>query len=61
MVFGGGLGWLTFLSLPLANYLVPYNMFPGILAEVSLTLRLLVISVNGQRWKEQACAASIGT
>ena len=26
----GGLGWLTFLSPPLANYLSPYNMAPGI-------------------------------
>jgi Domain of unknown function (DUF4386) len=25
----GGLGWLTFLSPPLANYLSPYNLAPG--------------------------------
>jgi hypothetical protein len=30
MVFSG-LGWLTFLSPPLANYRSPYNMAPGIL------------------------------
>jgi hypothetical protein len=50
----GGLGWLTFLSPPLANYLSPYNLAPGILGEGVLTLWLLVIGVNEQRWKEQA-------
>jgi len=50
----GGLGWLTFLSPPLANHLYPYNLAPGILGEGSLTLWLLVIGVNEQRWKEQA-------
>jgi hypothetical protein len=53
----GGLGWLTFLSPPLANYLSPYNLAPGILGEGSLTLWLLVMGVNAQRWKEQASAA----
>src|SRR2546425_5941921 len=53
----GGLGWLTFVSPPLANYLSPYNMVPGVLGEGSLTLWLLVIGVNVQRWKEQASAA----
>jgi hypothetical protein len=53
----GGLGWLTFLSPPLANYLSPYNMAPGILGEGALTLWLLVMGVNVQRWREQASAA----
>jgi len=53
----GGLSWLTFLSPPLANHLSPYNLAPGILVEGSLTLWLLVIGVNVQRWKEQASAA----
>jgi len=52
-----GLGWLTFLSPPLANYLSPYILAPGALGEGSLTLWLLVIGVNSQRWKEQASAA----
>ena len=52
-----GLGWLTFLSPPLANHLSPYIFAPGILGEGSLTLWLLVIGVNEQRWKEQASAA----
>ena len=52
-----GLGWLTFLSPRLADYLSPYIRFPGLLGEGSLTLWLLVIGVNVQRWKEQASAA----
>jgi hypothetical protein len=52
-----GLCWLTFLWLPLAQYLSPYNQaFAGI-GELSLTLWLLVMGVNEQRWKEQASAA----
>lgn len=53
MVFAG-LGWLTFLSPPLANSLAPYNMLPGAIGELSLTLWLLVKGVNIQRWNEQA-------
>jgi hypothetical protein len=52
-----GLGWLTFLSPPLANHLSPYNLVLGFLAELSLMLWLLVMGVNVQRWKEQANAA----
>jgi hypothetical protein len=52
-----GLGWLTFLSPPLANYLSPYIFVPGLLGEGSLTLWLLVMGVNVQRWNEQASAA----
>ncbi len=52
-----GLGWLTFLSPPLASTLSPYVMLPGLLGEGSLTLWLLVMGVNVQRWREQASAA----
>jgi hypothetical protein len=51
-----GLGWLAFLSPPLADYLSPYIQILGILAELSLCLWLLVMGVNVQRWKEQAGA-----
>ncbi|MGA8767007.1 MAG: DUF4386 domain-containing protein [Candidatus Acidiferrales bacterium] len=51
-----GLGWLTFLSPPLADYLSPYIQVLGILAELSLCLWLLVMGVNVQGWKEQAGA-----
>jgi uncharacterized protein DUF4386 len=52
-----GLGWLTFLSPPLANSLSPYILVLGFLAELALMLWLLVMGVNVQRWKEQASAA----
>jgi hypothetical protein len=52
-----GLGWLTYLSNPLVNYLSPYNLASALLAEVSVFLWLLVMGVNVQRWKEQAGAA----
>ena len=56
-----GLGWLTFLSPPLASskYLsLPIDVL-GFLAEAALMLWLLVMGVNGQRWTEQASAAGI--
>jgi hypothetical protein len=56
MVFAG-LGWLTFLWPPLAKYLSPYNMAPGMLGEGLLIVWLLAKGVNVQRWKEQASAA----
>ena len=52
----GGLGWLTFLSPPLAAHLSPYVVFPGILGEASLSLWLLVVGVNAPRWREMAAA-----
>ncbi|MGA3318315.1 MAG: DUF4386 domain-containing protein [Candidatus Korobacteraceae bacterium] len=52
-----GLGWLTYMSPPLVNYLSPYNLASAILAELSLMLWLLVMGVNVPRWKEQARAA----
>lgn len=55
----GGLGWLTFLWPPLANYLSPYNMAPGGLGEGVLTVWLLAAGVNAQRWKQQAGAVGV--
>jgi hypothetical protein len=49
-----GLGWLTFLWPPLAGSLYPYILAPGIVGEGALTLWLLAIGVNLQRWKERA-------
>jgi hypothetical protein len=49
-----GFGWLTFLSPPFAQSLAPFNMLPGVIGELSLTLWLLVKGVNVQRWSEQA-------
>ncbi len=52
-----GLGWLTFLSPPLASYVLAYIEIIGILAEAFLMLWLLLKGVNEQRWEEQASAA----
>src|SRR5260370_36253673 len=49
-----GLGWLTFLSPSLANYLSPYIQVLGVLAEGSLMLWLLVMGVNVAKWEEKA-------
>jgi len=54
---GCALGWLTFLSPPLANHLFTYIAAIGILAEALLMLWLLVKGVNEQRWQERASAA----
>jgi len=48
----GGLGWLTFLSQPLANYLSPYNLAFGLLGEASVCLWLLVLAADVQSWKK---------
>ena len=53
-----GLGYLTFLSPPLARYLFfPYITAAAALGEIPLLLWLVVVGVNDQRWKEQASAA----
>jgi hypothetical protein len=52
-----GLSYVPFLSPPLVPSLQPYILvFPGV-GQISLCLWLLVMGVNGQRWKEQASAA----
>jgi hypothetical protein len=51
-----GLGWLTFLSPPLA-FLSPYIFVPGLVGEGALTVWLLAAGVNTQRWKEQTSGA----
>jgi hypothetical protein len=56
MVFAG-LGWVTYLSPRLVNYLSPYNLASALLAEALVFLWLLLKGVNEQRWKEQASAA----
>ncbi len=52
-----GLGWMTFLYLPLGYRLFPYVAVLGLLGAVSLIVWLLVFGVNEQRWMEQAGAA----
>jgi hypothetical protein len=55
----GGSSWLTLgivsvVSASLATSMLPSIMFPGVIAETSLTLWLLIASVDVQRWNEQA-------
>jgi hypothetical protein len=52
-----GLAYLPFLSPPFAQSLLPYILIPAGVGQVSLTLWLLVIGVNAQRWVEQASAS----
>lgn len=53
-----GLGWLAFLSRQFAQSLAPYNLVCGGIGEGLLTLWLLVMGVNAQRWNEQAGVAT---
>ena len=48
MMFAG-VGWLTFVYPPLANSLAPFNMAPGGIGELALTLWLLIKGVNVER------------
>ena len=56
----GGLGWLSFLYLPLAHRAFPYVAVFALLGAASLALWLLVFGVNEKRWKEQSSAAGQG-
>jgi Domain of unknown function (DUF4386) len=60
LMAGGGLAWLTDLSIPLTDHLSPYNVITGFAGEGLLMLWLLVLSVNGERWKAQANTATAG-
>jgi Domain of unknown function (DUF4386) len=48
-----GLGWLTILSASVASLLHPYNLIPGLIGEGALTVWLLAVGLNDQRWKAQ--------
>jgi hypothetical protein len=53
-----GLGYLTFIWPPLGDRLfVPYILVPGIVGEGSLTLWLIFVGVNADRWTQRASAA----
>jgi uncharacterized protein DUF4386 len=55
-----GLGWVTYLSPPLAQHLFfPFIAAASALGEIPLELWLIVMGVNAQRWKEQANAAAV--
>ncbi len=50
----GGLGWLSFLYLPLGHLAFPYVAVFALLGAAALIVWLLAFGVNEQRWKEQA-------
>ena len=52
-----GLSYVLFLSPPLVGSLQPYILIFPAVGQISLTLWLLAIGVNIQRWKEQAGTA----
>lgn len=54
-----GFGWLMYLSPPFALPLFPVIGVLSAIGEIPLELWLIVKSVNEQRWKEQASAASV--
>jgi hypothetical protein len=55
-----GLGWVTYLYPPLANYLWPYIAAASALGEIPLELWLIVMGLNAQKWFEQANARRVG-
>ena len=55
-----GLGYLTLLWQPLANYLYPYNLALAGPGEISLLLWLLVKGVNVGNWGEKASVGQSG-
>lgn len=54
-----GLCWLTFLWLPLAQYLSPYNQALAGVGELTLMGWLLTMGVNAERWSEKAHPARV--
>jgi hypothetical protein len=54
----GGLGWLTYVSAPLANHLSPYNLVCGLVGEALMFLWLLVMGVNVAKQHENGSPAA---
>jgi Domain of unknown function (DUF4386) len=55
-----GVGWVTYLYPPLANYLSLYIAAASALGEIPLELWLIVKGLNAQKWFEQANARRVG-
>ncbi len=51
-----GLGWLTYIHPPLAKQLGVWAMAPGMVGEGVLTLWLLAMGVDADRWRAQAAS-----
>ena len=52
-----GVGWLTFMSPPLANAVGSYVEILGFVAEAALMLWLIIKGVNDDRWNARAAEA----
>src|SRR3984893_10387541 len=55
-----GVGWVTYLYPPLANYLSLYIAAASALGEIPLELWLIVMGLNAQKWFEQANTRRVG-
>jgi hypothetical protein len=60
----GGLAYMTYsfadvVSPPIAANVGAYPLILGAMGEAALTLWLLVVGLNGQRWKAQTAAAEL--
>src|SRR6202049_2716638 len=55
-----GLGWVTYLSPPVADYLWTYIAAASALGEIPLELWLIVVGLNAQKWFELANARRVG-
>ena len=53
-----GLGWMVYLSPPVAVHFFRFIASASAIGEVPLELWLIVMAVNEQKWKEQAMAAA---
>jgi hypothetical protein len=54
-----GVAYLTYLYPPLEQALAPYLQVPSLLGEGSLTLWLVIMGVNAQRWQEKVRSAGV--
>ena len=51
-----GLGWLTYVYPPLAQRLGPFALAPGMIGEGALTIWLLAVGVDPERWRSHRAA-----
>ena len=64
LAIGGGVGYMVnifanFIPPAIGGHLFPYIMLPAGIAEIGLTLWLIIVGVNASKWKEQASAAAV--